>query len=190
MMKNIRSSWATSRNRCPQICTNSCGRSWFFVVLHVCFEFIFVSKLGFICFYCCLNKVLYFCFFFAILCISLRCSWRASEKCNISKWPFAEWLVEIPRLQCTRCVTERVKASLLRPWSHDLGSTRTLVTLYNNNLRLGGFGQAANSIDKNSKNPREHWKLLTRCGFLQARSSHCNKKAWIVQTWRCPMTRE
>ena len=44
---------------------------------------------------------------------------------------------------------------------------------------LGGFEQAANLVDKNSKKSTgtlDRWKLLSRCGFLQPQSSHCNEK--------------
>ena len=67
-----------------------------------------------------------------------------------------------------------------------LGSTRTLVTLLRPWIRrftmiisAGGFKQEANSVNKNSKKSTgtlDHWKLLSRCGFLQARSNHCNTK--------------
>ena len=41
------------------------------------------------------------------------------------------------------------------------------------------FEQAANSVDKNlmkSTGTLDRWKLLSRYGFLQARSSHWNLK--------------
>ena len=43
---------------------------------------------------------------------------------------------------------------------------------------------SANSVDKNSKKftgTLNHRKLLSRCGFLQSQSSHCNEKCEIVQ---------
>ena len=49
---------------------------------------------------------------------------------------------------------------------------------------FGGFEQAGNSVDKNSKKSTgtfDHWKLLSKCRLLQARSSHCNEKWWIIQ---------
>ena len=53
-------------------------------------------------------------------------------------------------------VAKTVKASFLRqPWSHDLGSTRSLGVLAKDALRWlflhGGSEQAANSVDTNSK---------------------------------------
>ena len=85
-----------------------------------------------------------------------------------------------------------IKPSFLR-WlrSHDLGSTQTLVTLLCLRIRrftmiisAGGFKQAANSVDKNLKKftgTLDHWKLLSKCGFLQARRVIAMKSAWIVQ---------
>ena len=61
-------------------------------------------------------------------------------------------------------------------------------------ISAGSFKQAANSVDKNSKKSRgtlDHWKLLTRCGFLQARSSRSNEKyadRQIVGVLRSPVT--
>ena len=52
-------------------------------------------------------------------------------------------------------------------------------TLYDDYLLLGGFEEAANSVDKNLKKSTEtldNRKLLSRCGFLQSRSSCCNEK--------------
>ena len=74
-------------------------------------------------------------------------------------------------------VAEWVKASFQRrPGSYDEGSTPTLVKL----LRswLGGFEQAANWVGKSSKKSTgtlDYWKLLSRGGFLQARSSQSNE---------------
>ena len=43
---------------------------------------------------------------------------------------------------------------------------------------LGGFEQAPNSVDKKltkSTGTLDHWKLLSRCVFLQSQTSHCNE---------------
>ena len=51
-------------------------------------------------------------------------------------------------------------------------------TLYDLSL-LGGFEQTVNSVDKNmnkSAGTLDRWILLSRCGFLQIRSSRCNEK--------------
>ena len=59
---------------------------------------------------------------------------------------------------------------------------------------LGGFEPAANSVDKNSKKSTgtlDHWKFLSKYGFLQLLSSHCNEKCAdrpIFNVWRCPVT--
>ena len=54
------------------------------------------------------------------------------------------------------------------------------------------FEQAANSGDNNSKKSTgtlDHRKLLSRCGFLQSRSSDCNEKcADRPITWRLTLS--
>ena len=60
---------------------------------------------------------------------------------------------------------------LLRPWIRRF----TMITV---SLR-GGFEQAANSVDKNSKKSTgtlDYRKHLSRCGFLQSQSSPGNEK--------------
>ena len=80
-----------------------------------------------------------------------------------------------------------IKPSFLRwLWSYDLGSIQTLVTLlclwirhFTMIISAGGFKQAANSVDKNSKKSTgtlDHRKLLSKYGFLQPRSSLCKEK--------------
>ena len=79
--------------------------------------------------------------------------------------------------------------------------TRTLVTLLCLWIRpftmlslLGGFEQAANSVDKNTKKfsgTLNYQKLIRTCEFLQSQTSYRNEK-WsdrpIVSVWRCPVT--
>ena len=61
--------------------------------------------------------------------------------------------------------------ALVRPWIKRL---RTITVSL-----LDGFEQAVYSVDKNLKKSTRimvHLKLLNRCGFLQAQSSHGNEK--------------
>ena len=95
-----------------------------------------------------------------------------------------------------------VKASFLRSlWLHDLGSTpiplsflrlwirRFTMIISAWWLRTSSIfsGQELEEIHRNM----DHWKLLSRCGFLQPRSRHCNEKCAdrpIVSVWRCLVT--
>ena len=52
-------------------------------------------------------------------------------------------------------------------------------TLYDDYLYLVALNKQQNFVDKNLKKSSEildHLNLLSRCGFLQSQSSHCNEK--------------
>ena len=89
-------------------------------------------------------------------------------------------------------VAEWVKASFLRrPLSNDLGSTRTLVTLlrpWNRRITmiisawwLRTSSKFSGQEFEETTGTLDHRKLLSRCGFLQSRSSRCNESVRIVQ---------
>ena len=117
--------------------------------------------------------------------------------------PHSHLLVLVRGSYIVGSVVDRVKALFLRQlWSHDLGSTRILVSLLRSWIRrfaiiislLGGFEQAENSVEKNLKKftgTLDLWKLLSRCSNLQLRSSHYNEKCAnypIFSVWHCPVT--
>ena len=102
-----------------------------------------------------------------------------------------------------RCGWEGKASFWLWSWSHGQVLTRTVVTLLRPWIRrftmitvslLGCFKLGANSVGKNSKKSTgtlNHWKLLSRCGFLQARNSDCNEKCTdhlIFSVWCCWVT--
>ena len=101
-------------------------------------------------------------------------------------------------------MAKRVKSSFLHlSWLRDLSSARIQVSFLRLSKRrfastiiilLGGFKQAANSLDKNSMistRTLDHCKLLSSFRFLQARMSYRIEK-WadspIVSVWRCMAT--
>ena len=69
--------------------------------------------------------------------------------------------------------------------SHDIGLSvlwSSFCILDKMIICIGSFEQAANSVDKNSitsKGTLDNWKLSSRCGFLQARSSYRNESVRI-----------
>ena len=100
-------------------------------------------------------------------------------------------------------MAERINASFLRrPWLHDLGSTRTLITLLRPWIRRFTIITSAwwlwtsikisgQKFDEIHGNIRPMETPISRCRFLQPRScSHCNEKCAdrpTVSVWRCPV---
>ena len=95
-------------------------------------------------------------------------------------------------------MTERVKASFSRrSWSHGLGSIRTLASRLVAALIRPGSAWRLRTSSKFSgirRNPQQHrvtGNSLSRCGFLQSRSSYRNEKCVnrpTVSVWCCPKT--
>ena len=87
------------------------------------------------------------------------------------------------------------------PWTHDLGSNRTLVLLRSLirhfTMIISAWWLRSSSKFSGQELEEINWyvgsmeTLKNGCGFLMPRSSHCNEQCAdcpIVSFWRCPMT--